>query len=157
MNTIQHSLEIASAYKANNLSSSLSFIVSTSKVIAVCGATGQQGGSVVKYLLEDGGFKVRGLTRNADSPKAKGTKSFLNSPFYLRLTLSGAFLIELSAQGVEVVQADFDDIENVRKAFSGAYGVFGVTDCRRNVFVPLISTMPTLCYHNLYSLGKGSW
>ena len=43
-------------------------------IIAVVGATGAQGGSVVQYLLNDPdhSFRVRGLTRNIDSPKAKG-------------------------------------------------------------------------------------
>ncbi len=103
--------------------------MSGTKIIAVCGATGRQGGSVVEFLLNDGSFKVRGLTRNAESPKAKGTKRYaktlaLNSPTHLYTPVP-----ELTAKGVEVVQADFDDLESVKKAFSGAYGVFGVTDC----------------------------
>lgn len=44
----------------------------TSKpLIAVFGATGAQGGSVADYLLKDGGFRVRALTSNPDSEKAK--------------------------------------------------------------------------------------
>ena len=44
------------------------------RLIAVLGATGAQGGSVVEYLLNDPDhtFRVRGLTRNAESAKAKG-------------------------------------------------------------------------------------
>jgi uncharacterized protein YbjT (DUF2867 family) len=37
---------------------------SSKKVIAVVGATGQQGGGVVRALQAQGRFKVRGLTRN---------------------------------------------------------------------------------------------
>ncbi|EJD00674.1 NmrA-domain-containing protein [Fomitiporia mediterranea MF3/22] len=76
-------------------------------LIAVVGATGAQGGSVVQYLLNDPDhtFRVRGLTRNVDSPKAK----------------------ELAKRGVEVVKADLSDADSVRSAFKGAYGVFGVT------------------------------
>lgn len=36
---------------------------------------------------------------------------------------------DLSAKGVEVVQANFDDRESVKKAFRGGYGVFAMTDC----------------------------
>ena len=35
----------------------------------------------------------------------------------------------LAARGVEVVQADLNDIESIKKAFDGVYGVFGVTNC----------------------------
>ena len=40
------------------------------KLVAVCGATGQQGGAVVDALLGLGGFKVRGLTRDPSSPSS---------------------------------------------------------------------------------------
>ena len=42
-------------------------------IIAVTGATGAQGGSVVNHLLEDGTFGVRAITRNVSSPSALGT------------------------------------------------------------------------------------
>jgi len=74
-------------------------------LIAVTGATGLQGGSVIRFLLDDGGFAVRAVTRNVESPKAK----------------------ELAAKGVEVVQANQDDPASLKKAFEGAYGVFGLT------------------------------
>ena len=44
----------------------------SSKVIVVMGATGAQGGSVAKFLLNDGTYAVRAVTRNPDSPAAKG-------------------------------------------------------------------------------------
>ncbi|EJD00673.1 NmrA-domain-containing protein [Fomitiporia mediterranea MF3/22] len=77
-------------------------------LIAVVGATGAQGGSVVQYLLNDPdhSFRVRGLTRNVDSPKAKA----------------------LTERGVEVVKANMDDVNSLKKAFEGAFGVFGVTN-----------------------------
>lgn len=77
------------------------------KIIAVVGATGAQGGGLVRAILADagGGFSVRALTRNVDSDKAK----------------------ELSARGAEVVAADVDDQESLKEAFDGAYGAYCVT------------------------------
>ncbi len=77
------------------------------KIIAVLGATGAQGGGLVRAILNDpeGGFAVRALTRNTKSDKAK----------------------ELAALGAEVVEADVDDAESLKKAFEGAYGAFCVT------------------------------
>ncbi|KAK7049320.1 hypothetical protein VNI00_005921 [Paramarasmius palmivorus] len=76
------------------------------KLIAVVGATGQQGSSVVDFLLkEPTKFKVRGLTRNPNSEASKA----------------------LAAKGVEVVKAELDNLDEVTAAFSGAWGVFGVT------------------------------
>lgn len=63
--------------------------------ITVIGATGKQGGSVVDTFLKDGNLQVRALTRNTDSPKAQA----------------------LAKQGAEVVQANFDDLDSLRKAF----------------------------------------
>jgi uncharacterized protein YbjT (DUF2867 family) len=78
-----------------------------SKVIAVVGATGQQGGGVANAILDDpdGGFSVRALTRNPDSPAAKA----------------------LAARGAEVVAANLDDEASVRAALEGAYGAYFVT------------------------------
>src|SRR5690348_10384936 len=77
------------------------------KIIAVLGATGAQGGGLVRAILNDpeGGFAVRALTRNANSDKAK----------------------ELAALGAEIIEADVDDVESLKKAFAGAYGAFCVT------------------------------
>lgn len=75
-------------------------------IIAVCGATGFQGGSTVKHLLRDGRFAVRALTRKPNSAHAK----------------------ELAKAGATVVQADFDDQASLCRAFKGCYGAFGVTD-----------------------------
>jgi len=78
------------------------------KLITVFGATGAQGGSVVRFLLDDPDktFAVRAVTRNPQSEKAK----------------------ELLAQGAEVVKGDLDDVESLKKAVEGSYGVFGVTN-----------------------------
>lgn len=82
-------------------------MTSNKKVIAVVGATGAQGGGLVRAILSDpqSGFSVRAITRDPDSAKAK----------------------ELKAAGAEVVQANIDEAESVRKAFGGAYGAFCVT------------------------------
>lgn len=78
------------------------------KIIAVLGATGAQGGGLARAILADksGEFTVRALTRNVDSDKAKA-------------------LVE---KGAEVVAADIDNYESLTKAFTGAYGVFAVTN-----------------------------
>ncbi|WP_373059716.1 NmrA/HSCARG family protein [Zunongwangia sp. H14] len=77
------------------------------KIIAVVGATGAQGGSLVRAILNDpeGGFKARAITRDAASDKA----------------------IHLQSLGAEVVEANVDDKESLIKAFKGAYGVYCVT------------------------------
>ena len=77
------------------------------RVIAVIGATGAQGGGLVRAILNDpeSGFIARAITRNSNSDKAR----------------------ELAALGAEVVEADVDDSESLIKAFEGAYGVFCVT------------------------------
>jgi len=80
--------------------------MSSKPVIAVTGATGAQGGSVVQFLLKDGGFHVRALTRKVDSDAAK----------------------ELKEKGVEVVKADFNDVKSLEDAFKGAHGVFALTN-----------------------------
>src|SRR5437762_10566670 len=71
------------------------------KLIAVIGATGQQGGGVLRALQARGQFKVRALTRNPDKHR------------------------ELAA---EVVEADLDKPETLKAAFEGAHGVFLVTN-----------------------------
>ena len=78
------------------------------KLIAVVGATGAQGGGLVRAILNDknGPFTVRAITRNANSDKAKA----------------------LADAGAEVVTADLDDVKSLKKAFEGADGVFGVTN-----------------------------
>ena len=74
-------------------------------LILVTGATGAQGGGVVRHLLERGRFAIRALTRNAASEKAR----------------------KLAEQGVEVVEGDLSDRASVDAALEGSYGVFGVT------------------------------
>lgn len=77
------------------------------KIVAVLGATGAQGGGLARAILSDpnGGFTVRAITRDINSEKAKA----------------------LAALGAEVVAADIDDVESLKKAFKGAYGAYCVT------------------------------
>ncbi len=77
------------------------------KIIAVAGATGSQGGGMVRAIAADpgSGFTARALTRDINSDKAR----------------------ELAKLGVEVVAADVDDPDSVSRAFDGAYGAYCVT------------------------------
>jgi len=77
------------------------------KVIAVVGATGAQGGGVVRAILRDknGPFTARALTRDVNSEKARA----------------------LAALGAEVVHADVDDGPSLQRAFKGAHGAYCVT------------------------------
>lgn len=77
------------------------------KIIAVVGATGSQGGGLARAILQDsqGGFAARCLVRDPASDKAQ----------------------ELARLGAEVVKADVDDPESLKKAFQGAYGAYCVT------------------------------
>src|SRR6185312_5749525 len=71
------------------------------KLIAVFGATGQQGGGVVRALQAGGQFEVRALTRSPDKHR------------------------ELAE---EVVEGDLNRPETLKTAFEGVHGVFLVTN-----------------------------
>lgn len=77
------------------------------KIIAVVGATGAQGGGLVRAIMSEpnSGFTARALTRDVNGDKAK----------------------ELARMGAEVVQADVHDPDSIERAFRGAYGAFCVT------------------------------
>ena len=70
------------------------------KLIAAIGASGHQGGGVVRALQADGQFNVRALTRSADKHRHLAD---------------------------EVIEADLDRPETLAAAFQGAFGVFLVT------------------------------
>ena len=80
----------------------------TNKIIAVTGATGAQGGGLIRAILAhpESGFSVRAVTRDPSSDKAQA----------------------LTALGVEVVKADLDDEASLEAAFAGAYGAYCLTN-----------------------------
>jgi uncharacterized protein YbjT (DUF2867 family) len=77
------------------------------KIIVVVGATGSQGGGLVRAILDDpsGGFAVRAVTRDVRTEKAQ----------------------QLGALGAEVVVANVDDAVSLKQAFRGAHGAYCVT------------------------------
>lgn len=62
--------------------------MSTKQIITVVGATGKQGGGCVDYLLQDGTFAVRGVTRNKDSDSAKSEYPSVHIPIVVSLIMS---------------------------------------------------------------------
>jgi len=83
------------------------------KIITIIGATGAQGKGVARAFLNNPAYKVRAVTRNPSSQSGQA----------------------LAAQGAEVVSADLNDLESLKKAFTGSHIVFGVT----NFFEPFIA------------------
>ncbi|VUC28854.1 unnamed protein product [Clonostachys rosea] len=83
------------------------------KIVTVVGATGIQGGSVVRALLNEPSYSIRAITRNSKSDAAKA----------------------LAANGVEVVEADINKPDTLVPAFAGSYAIFAVTD----YFEPLVT------------------
>ena len=84
------------------------------KLIVIIGVTGNQGNSVAQRFLQDSNYKVRGITRNTTSAQAQS----------------------LSAQGVEIVEADLDDVNSLISAFQGAHLIFSVTNYWEPFFRP---------------------
>jgi uncharacterized protein YbjT (DUF2867 family) len=83
-------------------------VVMANRTVVVFGATGAQGGGLARAILAhpDSGFTVRAVTRKPDSAAARA----------------------LSAAGAEVVAADLDDADSVRRAMRGAHGAYCVTN-----------------------------
>lgn len=75
------------------------------RVVLVAGATGRQGGGVVRHMLRKG-WSLRALTRNPKSYAAQ----------------------QLAARGVEVAHGDLDDPASLERAARGVYGIFSVQD-----------------------------
>ncbi len=74
-------------------------------IVLVAGATGRQGGAVVRHMRAKG-WKLRALTRGPDSYAAR----------------------QLAEQGIELVQGDLDDSGSLDRAARGVYGVYSVQD-----------------------------
>ena len=96
------------------------------KLITVFGATGAQGGPIARLLLLKG-FRVRAVTRNPDSEKAKALKE----------------------AGAEVVAGNMDEADSVKAAVSGVYGVFCVTN-----FLELFGKDPSTAFDREVKQGK---
>lgn len=81
--------------------------MSGKKIIAVLGATGAQGGGLVRSILNDkeGEFSVRAVTRDVNSDKAKA----------------------IADLGAEIIYADLDNVVSLTNAFDNVYGVYAVT------------------------------
>ena len=81
-----------------------------SRILTIFGATGNQGGSVIDVILASNDlrqkYSLRGITRNASTSHAQS----------------------LVDKGVEMVSANLNDVESLRRAIRGSYGVFGLTN-----------------------------
>lgn len=80
-----------------------------SKLLVIFGATGNQGGSIIDFVLNSPElstqYKIRGVTRNP----------------------SKAASLALVEKGVEVVTGDLNDNDSIKRAVEGAYTVFAIT------------------------------
>ena len=84
--------------------------MASKRLITILGGTGKQGGSIIDVVLArpelSAKYALRSITRDTTSGKAQA----------------------LTGKGVEMVKAELDDLESLKSAFRGSYGVFGVTD-----------------------------
>ncbi|PVI00326.1 NAD(P)-binding protein [Periconia macrospinosa] len=80
------------------------------QLFTIYGATGQQGGALIRYLLKHPRFskiyKLRGITRDSSKPRAQA----------------------LAQQGVVMVEADMNDPDSLKRATQGSHIVFAMTD-----------------------------
>lgn len=81
-------------------------MTSNGETLLITGATGRQGGAVVRHLLGHGDWKIRALTRDPHSYAAR----------------------ELARRGVELVQGDLDDVSSLDRAVRGVCGIYSVQD-----------------------------
>ena len=87
----------------------------SNRTILVTGATGNQGGSIARHLLQRGKFKVRAMVRDENKPAAKALKQL----------------------GAELIKADFKDRVSLDRAVHGVYGIFSIQDFREGADVEI--------------------
>src|SRR5262249_42024860 len=90
---------------SNKIKWETSTMVITNKTVLVTGATGRQGGAVIRHMLSKG-WKLRALTRNPGSATAQ----------------------DLTRQGIDVAQGDLEDPRSLERAAHGVYGIYSVQD-----------------------------
>ena len=90
-------------------------MASSNRIILVTGATGNQGGSVARHLLQRGKFKVRAMVRDENKHSAQVLKQL----------------------GAELIEADFNDRASLDRAVQGVYGVFSMQDLPDGVAVEI--------------------
>src|SRR5712692_1853940 len=78
-------------------------MINANKTVLITGATGQQGGAVIRHMLAKG-WHLRALTRNSRSEMA----------------------LNLARQGVELAQGDLEDLASLEHAAHGVYGIYSV-------------------------------
>ena len=88
----------------------------SNQIILVIGATGNQGGSVARHLLQRGTFQVRAMVRDENKPAAR----------------------ELKERSAEVVKGDFNDRVSLDRALQGVYGVFSVQGLKAKMEVEIL-------------------
>ncbi|KAK3689368.1 hypothetical protein B0T22DRAFT_376562 [Podospora appendiculata] len=89
------------------------------KLLVIVGITGNQGGSVADAFLSpppSTQWRIRAITRDPSKPSTQAW----------------------AARGVELVQADLDDIPSLTSAFTGAHAIFAMTDYWGPLFDPAV-------------------
>ncbi|KAI6747667.1 hypothetical protein HG530_015775 [Fusarium avenaceum] len=84
------------------------------KIITIVGVAGSQGASVADVFLQEGGWHIRGITRDPNKPSSQ----------------------VWADKGVELVKADINDVDTLKSAFAGSNVIFSVTDFWAVVYDP---------------------
>ncbi|EGU84375.1 hypothetical protein FOXB_05108 [Fusarium oxysporum f. sp. conglutinans Fo5176] len=84
------------------------------KIITIVGVTGTQGASVADVFLKEGGWHVRGITRDPSKPSSQ----------------------EWADKGVELIEGNINDVATLKSAFAGSNVIYGVTDFWGVVYDP---------------------